>query len=258
MKKKVLGLIPTRLSSTRLPKKPLININNIPLIIHTYKRARLSKKLDDLIICCDDKKIINIAKRFNAKAILTSKKHKNGTERIFEAYSKLKKKYDLIVDIQGDEPLISPNQIDQVVDFHLNNFKSEIILPSLKFKNISSYNIVKIVANRENDVMYLSRSKIPHNFNKNSDYYLKHLSIISFLPNALKKFCEKKQTRLEKIEGIELMRALEIGLKIKTVVLKGNSFSVDIKEDLKKAKKFMKKDKLFKLYSNEKKDRNLR
>ena len=258
MKKKVIGLIPTRLSSTRLPKKPLIKINNIPLIIHTYRRAKLAKKLDDLVICCDDKKILDIAKKFNAKAILTSKKHKNGTERIFEGYKRLKKKYDLIIDIQGDEPLISPNQIDQVIDFHSKHFESEIILPSLKFKKISSYNIVKIVADRENNVMFLSRSKIPHNFNKNSDYYLKHLSIISFLPKALKKFCEEKQTRLEKIEGIELMRALEIGLKIKTIALKGNSFSVDIKEDLKKAKKFMKKDKLFKLYSDEKKSRYLR
>ena len=91
MKKKVIGLIPTRLSSTRLPRKPLIKINKLPLIIHTYRRAKLSKKLDDLIICCDDKKILDIAKKYNAKAILTSKKHKNGTERIHEAYKKIKK-----------------------------------------------------------------------------------------------------------------------------------------------------------------------
>ena len=253
MKKKVIGLIPTRLLSTRLPEKPLIKINNLPLIIHTYRRAKLAKKLDDLVICCDDKKILDIAKKFNAKAILTSKKHRNGTERIFEGYKKLKKKYDLIIDIQGDEPLISPNQIDQVIDFHSKYFKSEIILPSLRFKKISSFNIVKVVADEKGNVMYLSRSKIPHNFTKNCDYYLKHLSIISFLPKALKKFCEKKQTRLEKIEGIELLRALEIGIKIKTIALKGSSFSVDIKEDLKKAKRFMKKDKLFTLYSDEKK-----
>ena len=255
MKKKVIGLIPTRLLSTRLPKKPLIKINNIPLIIHTYRRAMLAKNLDDLVICCDDKKIIDIAKKYNAKAILTSKKHKNGTERIFEGYNKIKKNYDLIIDIQGDEPLISPNQIDQVISFHLKNYKTEIILPTLKFKTISSYNIVKVVADNKQKVLYLSRSKVPHNFNKNSDYYLKHLSIISFLPKALKKFCNHKQTRLEKIEGIELMRALEIGLKIKTINLKGNTFSVDIKEDLKKAKKFMKKDKLFKIYSDEKRIR---
>ena len=184
--KKVIGLIPTRLSSTRLPRKPLIKINKLPLIIHTYRRAKLSKKLDDLIICCDDKKILDIAKKYNAKAILTSKKHKNGTERIHEAYEKIKKKFDLIIDIQGDEPLISPSQIDQVIDFHSNNIKTDIILLTLKFKNISSYNIVKVISDKKNKVMYLSRSKVPHDFNKNSDYYLKHLSIISFYQKHLK------------------------------------------------------------------------
>ena len=254
MKKKCLGLIPVRLHSTRLKQKSLLLIKKIPLIIHTYRRAKLSKKLDELIICCDDKKIFDIAKKYNAKAILTSKKHKNGTERIYEAYTKIKKKYDLILDIQGDEPLIDPKQIDKVVDFHLKNKNSDIILPSLKLKNISSYNIVKVIPDKKGNILYLSRSKTPHNFNKNIDFYLKHLSIISFTPNALKKFSLHKQTRLEKIEGIELLRAIEIGLKIKTIILKGNSFSVDIKEDFLKAKKFMEKDKLFRLYSEDKND----
>ena len=88
---KTLGLIPTRMGSTRLPAKPLLEISNIPLIIHTYKRALLSKKLDDVYICCDDKKIAQVAKKFKAKYILTSKHHNNGTERITEAYIKLKK-----------------------------------------------------------------------------------------------------------------------------------------------------------------------
>jgi 3-deoxy-manno-octulosonate cytidylyltransferase (CMP-KDO synthetase) len=249
MKKKCIGLIPVRLDSTRLKQKSLLLIKKIPLIIHTYRRAKLSKKLDELIICCDDKKIFDIAKKFNAKAILTSKKHKNGTERIYEAYSKIKKRYDLIIDIQGDEPLINPNQIDKVIEFHLKNKNSDIILPALKLKNISSYNIVKIVCDKKGNIFYLSRSKIPHNFKKNEDFYLKHLSIISFTPNALKRFALQKQTRLEKIEGIELLRAIEIGLKIKTTILKGNSFSVDIKDDFLKAKKFMEKDKLFQLYA---------
>ena len=118
MKKKVIGLIPTRLGSTRLPQKALLEINNLPLIIHTYRRAKLSKLLDDTIICCDDKKILDIASKYKAKAILTSPNHKNGTERICEAYQKLSKKYDYIIDIQGDEPLISPHHIDNIIKFH--------------------------------------------------------------------------------------------------------------------------------------------
>ncbi len=226
----------------------MLLIKKIPLIIHTYRRAKLSKKLDDVIICCDDKKILKVAKKFNAKAIITSKKHKNGTERIYEAYKKIKKDYDYIIDIQGDEPLINPQQIDKVIKFHLKNKDSDIILPSMSLKNISSYNIVKVVADKQGRVLYLSRSKIPHNFKKNGDYYLKHLSIIYFKPEALKKFSMENVSRLEKIEGVELLRAIEIGLKVYTTIIKGNSFSVDIKEDFLKAKRFMEKDKLFKMY----------
>ena len=97
MEKKVIGLIPTRLGSTRLPQKALLEINNLPLIIHTYRRAKLfSKLLDDVVICCDDKKILNIANKFRAKAIITSPNHKNGTERICEAYQKLNKNMTLL------------------------------------------------------------------------------------------------------------------------------------------------------------------
>ena len=91
-KLKIIGLIPTRLNSSRLPQKALLLIHKIPLVVHTYRRAKMSKKLDDVFICCDDKKILNIAKKFGAKVIMTSKHHKNGTERINEAYKKLKKK----------------------------------------------------------------------------------------------------------------------------------------------------------------------
>ena len=152
---KIIGLIPTRMNSTRLPHKSLLPINGVPMIVHVYKRSKLAKKLDDLIICCDDKKIISIAKKYNIKAMLTSKHHTNGTERIAEAYSKLKTKYDIVVDIQGDEPLISPYHIDQVIDYHIKNYKTDIILPSLKIKPVNSTNIVKVVKDKSNYVLFL-------------------------------------------------------------------------------------------------------
>jgi len=245
---KTIGLIPTRLNSSRLPQKCLLPINGIPMIIHTYRRSKLAKKLDELIICCDDKKIISVAKKYGAKAILTSLHHSNGTERITEALKKQKKKYDLIIDIQGDEPLISPYHIDQVIMHHKQNPEADIILPSLKIKPINSTNIIKIIKDKKNNVLYLSRANIPFEFKENSKYLYKHLSIISFKKNSLIKYSSSKKTRLEKIEDIELLRALEIGLKIKSVNLKGDSFSVDILDDYKKAENYMKKDKLFKLY----------
>ena len=157
-------------------------------------------------------------------------------------------KYDLIIDIQGDEPLISPDHIDKVINEHLKNFNYDIILPSVKSKNIDTPNIVKVVINKKKEIMYLSRASIPYEFKKKKKYSLKHLSIISFKPKALLKFKSEKQTLIEKIEGIELMRALEIGLRMKTIFLKGRSFSVDVKKDFIKAKKFMKKDSVFRLY----------
>lgn len=245
---KIIGLIPTRMGSTRLPAKPLLEINNIPLIIHTYKRAIMSKKLDDVVICCDDKKILEVAKKFNAKAVLTSRNHKNGTERILEGYRKQKKKYDLVVDIQGDEPLLNPKHIDEVVNFHKKNFKTDIILPTLMIKNAENTNIVKVITDIKNNVIFLSRSKLPTEFKKKNSNYKKHLSIISFKPEALKKFNKSKKTPLESCEDIELLRAIEIGLKIKTVTLKGDSFSIDVLDDFKKAINQFKKDQTIKYY----------
>ncbi len=249
-KYKVLGLIPSRLKSRRLPFKALLPINNMPLIVHTYKRAIMSKLVDDVIICCDDKKILNAAKKYKASAILTSTHHSNGTERIYEGYLKVKKKYDFIVDIYGDEPLLSPIHIDKVVDFHLKNMDADIILPYLKIKNINNTNIVKLITNKKRELMYLSRANVPFEFREKSKFIKKHLSIISFKPEALEKFSRQSRTPIEKIEDIELMRALEIGLKIKTLELKGDSFSVDVAEDYQKAKNKMKSDKYFKFYND--------
>jgi 3-deoxy-manno-octulosonate cytidylyltransferase (CMP-KDO synthetase) len=168
---KILGLIPSRLGSTRLKQKPLLEIGGMPIVIHTYKRAELSKKLDDLYICCDDKKIKDICDSYGAKCILTSKKHKNGTERIAEAYSKLEKKFNLIIDIQGDEPLLEPKHIDQVVSFHQKNLNVDIILPTLKSFKKSGKNVVKVLTNVKKNVIYLSRENLPFEFKKKITFF---------------------------------------------------------------------------------------
>ena len=245
---KAIGLIPTRLNSTRLPQKALLEINNIPLVIHTYKRAKLSKKLSDVYICCDDEKIKSVAEKFGAKVMMTSQNHSNGTERINEVYKKLKKKYDFVVDIQGDEPLISPYHIDEVINFHIKNIDADIILPTLQIKPTNNTNIIKVLLNNKNEVLYLSRADIPLNYKKDKKKSLKHLSILSFKPSALEQFAKAKKTYLESIEDIELLRALEIGLKIKSIKLTGDSFSVDVYDDYKKSRLRMSKDKFFKIY----------
>jgi 3-deoxy-manno-octulosonate cytidylyltransferase (CMP-KDO synthetase) len=246
---KVIALIPARLNSKRLSKKVILPIENIPIIIHVYRRALMSKKINDVIICCDDKKIYNLAKKFGAKVMLTSKLHQNGTERICEAYKKINRKFDFVVDIQGDEPLIDPKHIDKVISFHIKNKLTDIIVPNLIVKNKINKNIIKIVFDSNNEVLYMSRSQIPFAQNKKQKFVNKHLSIVSFKSKALLNYARFKRTKLEKIENIELLRALELGMKIKTFNLKGESFSVDVVSDYKKAKNYMKKDKSFKIYS---------
>ena len=144
MRKKIVGLIPARLDSSRLYAKSLLLIDGLPLVVHTYKRAKLSKLLKDVFICTDSRKIGDEVKKFNCNIIYTGK-NPTGTDRISEAAKKLKKRYDLYVDIQGDEPLLNPKHIDKVINWHLKNFIFDIVVPSLKFKYIDTPNIVKIV-----------------------------------------------------------------------------------------------------------------
>ena len=135
-----------------------------------------------------------------------------------------------------------------MVSFHKRNIDTDIILPSLKIKPVNSTNIVKIVKDKKDNVLYMSRTNIPFSFKQNPKFLFKHLSIISFKKKSLLKYSITKKTFLEKIEDIELLRALEIGLKIKSINLKGDSFSVDVYEDYKRAETAMRKDKYFKLY----------
>ena len=112
----ILALIPSRLNSTRLTKKPLLEIDGLPIIVHTFKRVLLSKKIDKVIVCTDSNEIKNVVEEYGGEAILTSKKHKNGTERIAEVAKKFKAR--LVIDIQGDEPLVDPTDIDKVIAYH--------------------------------------------------------------------------------------------------------------------------------------------
>lgn len=247
---RALGLIPTRFNSRRLPGKSLKMIGNLPMVIHTYRRAKLAKYLDDVYICCDTEEVLNVAKKYNAKAILTSKKHKQGGDRIFEAYKKLSKKFDQIIDIQGDEPLIDPYNINQVIKFHRKNKNYDIILPNLPTKFTTDPNLVRLIFNKKKEVLYLTRSNTPYHFVSKTNKIYKHLSVISFKPCALQSFAKySHKSKLENLEDIELLRAIDLGLKIKTFSLKGDSFSIDVLKNLIEARKKMAKDKLYKLYN---------
>ena len=247
---KVIGLIPVRLNSKRLKHKALLKVSGLPLIYHTYARSCMSKLLDDVIVCCDTLKIKKVLDRLSAKNKLTSKKHINGTERIAEVSKKIKS--DFVIDIQGDEPLIDPSHIDQLIKFHKKNNQFDIVVPSLKIKIEENQHVVKIISNNKNKVLYFSRATVPFDFKQKNKFLQKHLSIISFKRQALIKFSKLKISKIEKIEGIELMRALENDFNVGTFFLKGDSFSVDQISDYEKALIAIPNDKYTKKYAKKK------
>ena len=244
----IIGLIPSRLNSTRLHQKPLIEIDGLPIVVHTFKRAQLSKKLNKVIVCTDSEKIFQVIKKHGGEAIITSDKHINGTERIAEVAKKFKNA-DLYVDIQGDEPLVNPNDIDEVIAFHQKNIKKfEIVVPSHPVLKADTKYSVKLISSISGKVLYFSRAEIPFTYNHRPEFYLKHLSIVSFKPSALQNFSKLPRSKLENIEGIELLRAIENDISVGTFIIDGNSFAVDVKEDLIKAIEVLPKDKFRKLY----------
>ncbi len=243
-------LIPTRINSKRLPAKALLEIENIPMIIHTYKRSCLSKLKDEVYVCTDSQKIIDVCKKYEANFIRTKSSHKNGTERIAEAARKLRlKKKDIIIDVQGDEPLINPKDIDATINFFIKN-KFDIIVPHINIRLRKKNNIVKLLVNDKKKIMWMTRSDAPCYFRAPGKFLKKHLSIIVFNSVSLSNYSKLKSTYFEKIESIELLRALENNFNMGSNQVKTNYFSIDIKDDFKKAKKFFKKDKIKYFYTN--------
>mgnify|MGYP001189277037 FL=1 len=246
-KKKIVILLPARISSTRIKTKLLKKIHGIPIILHTILRIKLVKNINKIIVCTDSKEIQKLVKPYGITAVMTAKHHKNGTERIAEVAKTIKA--DLFIDVHSDEAIINPKNVEKLISFHLKKNNFDIVVPH-KVSNFSGgENIVKVIYNFKNQkVLYFSRSDSPYPFRKKKGVYFHHLDTISFKPKALKKFSKVKQGELEKIEGIELMRALENNLHVGTFSIKTDTFSINTPKDFKKAKSFLIKDKFFKKY----------
>jgi 3-deoxy-manno-octulosonate cytidylyltransferase (CMP-KDO synthetase) len=240
----IIGLIPVRLESSRLPNKAILEISGIPMILHVVKRAKLSKILDRVVVCTDSHKICDLCVENKIEVVLTKNVHTNGTERIAEAADILGLDQDtIVVDIQGDEPLLKPYMIDNVADYLIKNNQFDIIVPFIKIFEEESHSRVKLVTSNDN-VVYMSRRNLPYPFSKDA-VYKKHLSIIAFKMDALSKFASSEPTPLEEIEGIELLRAIEIGLKVGTFEEYGETLSVDTSEDYERVQRLMCKDELY-------------
>ena len=236
---KIIGVIPARYGSKRFPGKPLVIIKGKPMIQHVWEQASHSKYLDKVIIATDDRRIFDMVKEFGGYVVMTSKKHKSGTERVYEAVEKIP--CDIVVNIQGDEPFIHPENIDLVIKQILVKKRNAATLCCriIKKREIEDPNIVKVIVDKNHDAVYFSRYPIPYNRNKNRNVkYFKHIGLYAYNKIFLKIYVSKKQTKSEVAEKLEQLRILDNGEKISVIETKLDSISIDTKEDLTKLDRY--------------------
>jgi 3-deoxy-manno-octulosonate cytidylyltransferase (CMP-KDO synthetase) len=239
---KTVGIIPSRLKSTRLSNKALIDIEGLPMIVHVFKRAQLSPVLDEVIVATDSSEIFDIVTTAGGNAVITSDKHKTGTDRIAEVAAK--KDCDIIVNIQGDEPLLDPDHIDKVVSPIINNPDIQISVLVTPYSKRGSSSDIKAVLDLEGNIMYCSRTDIPDTSRVRIDYMWKMCFIVPFRKDFLMQYTAWEQTPLENIEYNEYLRILEHGYKIRAVPVDNAVISVDTTEDLEIIRVKMKQDKI--------------
>lgn len=237
---KIIAIIPSRFGSTRFPGKPLIKIGEKTMIQRVYESVSKSKYIQETIVATDDKRIEDEVKKFGGKVMLTSAKHKTGTDRIAEAAKRIN--CEIIVNVQGDEPFIDYKVIDSAIEPLLKDKKLKVSTLAVKYiGNLKNPNKVKVVFDNNRNALYFSRNVIPFNFKSTANFeYYKHIGLYVYRKDFLLKFNKSKQTEIEKAENLEQLRILSIGEKIRIVITKKDSLSIDTKRDYNKAKKKIK------------------
>lgn len=244
---KVLGIIPARYASSRFPGKPLIEIKGKSMIQRVYERSQMSELLDDLVVATDDERIFNQVKKFGGKAVMTSTDHQSGTDRCLEALEKTPGKFDVIINIQGDEPFIDPTQITDVANC-FNDEDTDIATLVKKVHHVDELfnpSMVKVVINNRDQAMYFSRSVIPYLHEvPQSEWteqyeFLEHVGIYGYTTKALKEITRLPISSLEVHEKLEQLRWLENGLTIKVAYTDVESEPIDTLEDLERILKRM-------------------
>jgi len=236
----VIGVIPARYGSTRLPAKALAMIHGKPMIRHVYERCLKSKLLSEVLVATDDKRIFDAVINFGGNAVMTSKSHKSGTDRIGEAVRNIK--CDIVVNIQGDEPMIAPRNIDKAIEPLIKDRNINVSTLCFKIsdsKEIYNPNVVKVVMDSEGNALYFSRSVIPFNRDNTKAEYFKHIGLYVYRKDYLMKLIKMKPSRLELTEKLEQLRVLESGEKIRVIKTNTDSHSVDTKADLANIRKLL-------------------
>ncbi len=275
---RVVVIIPSRYNATRFPGKPLALLKGKPIIQHVYDQAVCARLIETVLVATDDQRIYDTVLNFGGKAVMTAESHESGTDRIAEAVAGIE--CDYVINVQGDEPFIRPDMIDDVVDLLCNDDQVSISTLARKvtdMQEILSPHVVKVVIDDNGFALYFSRAPIPYhreewNFrgmeqgttpgrpstetpsgnndgtvarklrtsnDEEHEYYcFKHIGIYGYRKDALINFSSLKQCRLEKIEKLEQLRALNAGMKIKVKETRFDTFGIDTKEDLRKAEEW--------------------
>lgn len=239
---KVLGVIPARFGSTRLPGKPLIDILGKPMIRWVYQRAISVKKIDEIVVAIDDVRIEKVCRKFDIPAIMTSNAHRTAANRLQEVSEKIKA--DFYVQLNGDEPLINTAAIEAVIPDRVPNdieFGTNIITEVEDSSQVLDTSNIKMVFDDAMNALYMSRTPIPFPFGKIGFKYYKHVGIIGYNKMMLDFYKESVPGKLELIEGIDTLRFLDYGKQLKLIyVPECHSLSVDTEKDLDKVREILK------------------
>lgn len=242
---KIVAIIPARFASTRFPGKPLVNINGKPMIQHVFEKAKLSNLFAKVVVATDDERIEKTVLTFGGEVIMTDHNHQSGTDRCGEVLNKLTSKYDVAVNIQGDEPFIKTEQLAQLVEL-FNNPNTDIATLKKALTSVDDVhnpNIVKVVSSTNNKALYFSRSPIPFVRNTPQDQWLnnqkfyKHLGLYGYKTSVLKEIIKLKPSDLELSESLEQLRWLENGYNIFIAETQFESIGIDTPEDLERINK---------------------
>jgi 3-deoxy-manno-octulosonate cytidylyltransferase (CMP-KDO synthetase) len=231
-----IGVIPARYGSTRLPAKPLLKINGRPLLEWVIRGVQSSKKLDELVVATDHEEIEKLARNLGVRAVMTDPNIPSGSDRVWAAARE--SGHNIVLNIQGDEPLIKSSWVDKVVDALTADASLEVATLAHPFpvNELSNLGSVKVILNKNNDAIYFSRYPIPYSRETHEKYpgaCLKHVGIYGYKADFLKKYCAQAPTALERGESLEQLRALWLGARIHVVEIQDMSVGVDTPDDVK-------------------------
>lgn len=246
---KILGVIPARFASTRFPGKPLIDIAGKTMVQRVYEQVKKSTLITEVVVATDDTRILDHVQSFGGNAVLTSAQHPSGTDRCYEAFQKMGKDFTYIINIQGDEPFIRPEQIDLLAALLTGDAFIATLVKELKDQeSLFNPNVVKAVVNVKGKALYFSRSPVPHARNTvegewlSRHKYFKHIGMYAYRIDILEELTKLAVSPLEKIEALEQLRWLDNGYEIVTTETKSETIGIDTPEDLQKALAYLKEN----------------